>query len=147
MKNVIVLRDNKQKESIFLKDLGIIIINPISTMCLVQLPTKIFNFQIFGILIQDKKLTDFIKTKDGIIILLDFEKINNNILDCVKKIIVGCSEKPLLIIFEKYDDSKINYNSIQTLKPFIMNIFNRKTVMIHYKDKNYLKKSQTAKNW
>ena len=96
MKNVIVLTTNEQSKNPFLMGLGMHTKKQEAWMCMIQMPTKIFNYQIFGLLTVDKKLSDYIKSRDGIIILLD--TINDTILERINTIVHNSPFTPIAII-------------------------------------------------
>ena len=97
-KNVIVLTNNESKQFNFLRLLGYENIYQAPTMCMIVTPTKFFNYQIFNLLNNDPKLTNYIKSRDGIIILID--QMNDQIVFQITNIINKNSNQPILIVFE-----------------------------------------------
>lgn len=111
MKNVIVLTNNEQHRYALLNDLGYSVQSPL--MCMIQTPTKIFNYQIFNVMVSDVKLLDYVKTRDGVIILLN--SINNLILDKIDNILNSNSNIPILVYLESNTtNNKILQNRIKS---------------------------------
>jgi hypothetical protein len=114
MKNVIVLINNENKNFHFLKNLGEEIPNQNVYTCMVRIPTKLFHFQIFNILVTDPKLINYIQTRDGIIILVD--ELNNDIITNIKSILKNNSHIPILIVLQT------DNNNDKTILPQLITI-------------------------
>jgi hypothetical protein len=113
MKNVIVLMDNEYKRYEFLRDLGMTI-QP-KFMCMQIIPTKIFDFVTFGLFVQDKKLDNYIQTRDGIIIVVDSMNLKPDTLNKIKMRLSLISKIPVLIVIENYQLYKIDKSVIEYL--------------------------------
>jgi len=98
-KSAILLMDNENRFNTFAKDLGMSVQNP--QMCMYQKPTKLYSFQTFGLYTKNNKLSDFIKTKDGIIILVDHSKVTSNTIQRIDEIVKECPDIPILIVVDK----------------------------------------------
>lgn len=117
MKKVAVLLDRENRNSSYLHNLAYGVKNPL--LCLQQTPTQHFIYQTFGLLINDKKLDDFIISRDGIMILIDLSSLLNNLFDNIIKriqtIIQLIPNKPLLIVLENTSADSFQYNLIKDL--------------------------------
>lgn len=143
MKNVIILTDNEIKYSKFLINLGMK--TPEATLCMYVAPTKLFNFQVFGLLTEDIKLYNYIQTKDGIIILINLEKFDKNQFVCITNIINKFSHVPTLFVVEK-NSSNDKDVKLKKLNKLIKNDLT-KIFIINYEDKNVNLIISEAKEW
>ena len=96
MPNVTVLIENEKYRSEFLKDLGE---DPnLKYLCRAVTRRTSYDFQVFGLLTVNDKLTNYIKT-NGIVIL--FTSVSNYVLDRINKIVHDNSQMPILFVHEK----------------------------------------------
>lgn len=121
MKQVIVLVDDELQQSKLLhNDFGTIDHN--KWLCIAHKPNiqKVFIFQTFGLLINDKKMDEYMHIKDGITIIVNSEKINKNIIDRIKTISLNNQHIPILLYL---DDTMVNSNAstkMQCEKPWAL---------------------------
>lgn len=104
MKNVIVLIDDEEYKSPLLYDKKFGMYNTTEMMCAITTPhyEKAFNFQVFGLLTLNSKLDEYIKTRDGIIIIVTHS--TNSVIDRIYNIIRQ-NDVPIMLYFEnKYND-------------------------------------------
>lgn len=136
MKNVVVLTDDEKGKSSFLQNLGMSI-QP-AYLCMKVTPTKVFNFQIFSVLTNDKKLFDYLIIRDGLIILIR-NKLNEGIMDNIKTIIQRSPNKPILFLAQESTICK-------DLRPFC-NVSHRKLFDIDPTLKQGSYNETEAKKW
>lgn len=150
MYKVVVLSDDESKKSIFLENLGMAIIDMkhIAMLCSITAESnfvkearerKEYTFEVFGLLTESKKLDEFIKTRDGVIIMIDNKNINSstfqNRIAAVNKL---CPNKPVMIVVE---DEANNKHAIGNLLKFTDNLTKRVFDVSNYTD------SWKAKEW
>ncbi len=144
LRNVIVLTDNEQKRSSFLQNLGMTIAP--STLCMVTTPTKLFRFEVFSVLTDDRKLNDYITTRDGIIIMLIGDKFTKNMANRIENIVKQSPNMPILFLVEKYSQSS---NTTTYLERFTQTE-NRKSFLIDYTNVSHIPTyvfEEEAKSW
>jgi hypothetical protein len=102
LKSVVILTNCDRKPFLFLNNLGIY--TPITEpgMCMQRTPTRLFNYQMFNILVSDNKLADYLTTRNGIIILVD--ELNEKIVQRINHVIGPNADIPILIVLESSDD-------------------------------------------
>lgn len=106
MKSVIVLMDNEKYKSPFLNGLGNSYVYQDPKMCAMQFPTKLFNFEVYG-LVESKKIDDYLETKNGVIILIDMKNDNTNTINRIRNILdKNTSKQPILCMIENRSDDK-----------------------------------------
>lgn len=121
---LVVLMDNENRKSKFLNDLDQLDKNMwCQTSCRFPIQIKmnsciVFNIKIIGLLLSDVELDNHIKPLNGIIILVDYLNLDNNIYHKIKDIIHNNPKLPLLIIIEKYVDCKVNSDPCHCFKEF-----------------------------
>jgi len=137
---VVVLMDNENRNSRFLEDLGKSDSYLTWGRYLCRSPTQaeidsyvVFNFETFGLLTLDHKLDDYIKSMDGIIILIDYLSFGNNMFQRIKEILQQCPDLPVLIVMEKYVPYKINGDPLQYFKEMTSSA-HRKSCFIDFSD-------------
>ena len=99
-KVTVLLEDEGDSRSNLTKNLGSTMQPP--TMCRLITPTKVYVYDIFGLMTMDSKITDYLKTRDGLIII-----INSPSNEIVKRIntIISVKNFPILI-FDKSNTIK-----------------------------------------
>lgn len=99
-KVTVLLEDESDSRSNLTRDLGSTIQPPF--MCRLITPTKVYVYDIFGLMTMDSKITDYLKTRDGLIII-----INSPTNEIVKRIntILTVKNFPILI-FDKSNTIK-----------------------------------------
>lgn len=110
MKNVIVLTNNEPKKFDFLVNLGYDNIYQPPTMCMKLTPTKIFNYQMFNLSNNDIKLMNYLKSRDGVIIVVD--TIDDQIIKQCTNVINQNTHHPVLIVLENSNNQTYNLNHI-----------------------------------
>lgn len=96
---------------------------------------RILRHQVYGLMVEDKKLDDYINTKDGIIIVLSIDDLHDKTKRRINNIIKNNPNKPMLFIFDNINKNMIN-DTDSYIKDFISN--NRKAFF--YGDK-YINKN------
>ena len=112
-KNVIVLMDDESRRSELHNKLGKTI-RPLY-LCMQRFETEVFTYQIYGLMVADYKLSDFIKTRDGIVILLDYAFTTSATLSAIEKILTNNPNKPTMIFIENCFGKTINSELVQKL--------------------------------
>jgi hypothetical protein len=119
----------------YLKDLGMSTSD--KYLCVYRKPTRIFNFQLFDMHQFDiKKVYDYMKTKDGIIIIHNINKYDKMEYEATCKILNNFPNKPIMVVIEK-SNSKNLYKSIKETE-------NHKEFVIE--KQNYII-SESSKQW
>jgi len=117
---------------------------------------RILRHQIYGLMVSDYKLNDYIKTKDGIIVVLPYNIIHHNdfisVKNRIKYIIENNSTKPILFIYDNINQNLINDPDIY-LKEFLTskcksfyyshNYINKNDAIIWFK--NIMSKQEISK--
>src|SRR5579872_6640733 len=98
-KNVIVLVDSEEHKSSLLFDKNFGMYNTREMMCIMTTPhyEKAFNFQVFKLDTNNPKLMDYIKTKDGIIILITH--VSDSSMDQIH-VILKDHNVPIMLYFD-----------------------------------------------
>lgn len=114
MKQVIVLMDNENRQSDYVNSRSLGKDPYLSTMC--RMPTqaelngaKKFTYEVFGLFTNSKKLDDFLKTHDGIIISIDsenFRKDPNLFISQLKKVTDQNHTTPIVIVVDHEQSEK-----------------------------------------
>jgi len=136
MKQVTVLLDDENKNNSYLEYLGQTATFP--GMCLYVSQAKIdesriFNFNTFGLMTENKKLDDYLKTRDGIICLMEYTSVNDKSLNRMKNIAELCPNSPILFIIFSNDDKMINLNVFDKLENNNRKVFiNNKFIDMHH---------------
>jgi len=113
MKNVTILIDYETRKSSFLIDCGMSIQNP--QLCARQTPTRVFLFQVFGLMINDSKLEKYVNQRDGIVVLIDWNQGQRTAKFVRMMEVITKSPKnlPILIVIENCsatnDDEQIKW--------------------------------------
>jgi len=95
---VTVLIDDEYRNSQFLTSLGMSV-QP-KYMCMYQTPTRLFRFDKFGLFAQDKKVSDYLKTRAGIVIVIESQRLNNDVVSRVESVVKNTPNKPILVLIE-----------------------------------------------
>lgn len=99
MKQVILLTPDEWKRSEFMENLMSV---QRLDLCMVHIPTKIYTYQVFGLLTDDRKLSEYIKTRDGIIIMLNYHNMGDEVMRRIRDVVKGSPNTPILYVVEKY---------------------------------------------
>lgn len=102
LKNVIILTNCDRKPFLFMNNLGTHIPIHDPLMCMQRTPTKIFNYQMFNIMVSDSKLADYLTTRDGIIILVD--ELNEKMVQNINQVVGRNTDTPILVVLESSDN-------------------------------------------
>jgi signal recognition particle receptor subunit beta len=94
-KVTVLLEDEADSRSSLTRNLGSTLQEP--QMCVAVRPTKVYVYDIFGLMTMDSKITDYLKTRDGLIIIINSP--TNNIIKRINEII-SIKSIPILI-FDK----------------------------------------------
>lgn len=114
MNKVIVLIDNESRQSNFINSYSLGKDPHLTTLCRAMTTAEkkqlqLFNFEIFGLFTESKKLSDFIKTHDGIIISIDSENFRKNpnlFVSRIKHISDNNQTKPIAIVIDYNQEIK-----------------------------------------
>lgn len=119
----IVLTTNTS--STFLRGLGMSVQSPM--MCMYVTPTKVYDFQVFDLMVQDNKIIEYVKTKNGLMILIDNSDINTNIINRINQIIKEVPDIPTLIKIEN-----VNANDNSKIAKMFGNFGNKLNIKLFY---------------
>jgi len=99
-KNVIVLIDQESRHSQFLRNnLGMSVNAPF--LCRTVVPTRVYNYEIFGLSTHDPKLDRFIHSMDGIIVIFELENYHSGIHTRLSNLIRDNPRVPIMTIIER----------------------------------------------
>lgn len=146
-KKVVVLLDNEKIEPDYISRSYLGKDKSIGMLCRLPTPAELanqtyFTYEIFGLLVSDKKLDDYIQRMDGIIIIINCKNINTNVLSRIDTIIKQNPYKLLMCILEKYEN--YNFNPSKYFTSFTTNY--RKYFFIDY-DVNFKSTMDSSVNW
>lgn len=121
MKQVIVLADDElQKSRLLHRDFGTI--NHNAMLCVARQPNieKVFTFQTFGLSVNDKKMDEYMQSKDGIAIIINPQKLGRENMSRIVYIISTNTHTPILLFFDYNDiDNKFGYHSDDKIKALL----------------------------
>jgi hypothetical protein len=97
---------------------------------------EIFKYDTFSLETNDPKINEYVKTRDGIIMVVNIEHYNNHlherIVDLTKYVPL---ENPIVYVFEQYKEGKLTKNLCETLKNLTQSE-NRKAFHVDYTAKS-----------
>jgi len=93
----IVLSDSEHQRYNFLHELGMSVSSPF--LCMHVTPTKIFDFQVFGLMTYDDKVIDYIKTRQGVIVIVNYSNVKNA-MEKINYVVKNVHNIPILIKVE-----------------------------------------------
>jgi hypothetical protein len=75
-----------------------------------QTPTRLFRFDKFGLFTQNQKISDYLKTRAGIVIVVEINRLNNDVISRIDSVVKNISGKPVLILIEdrSFGSNRVN---------------------------------------
>src|SRR5208282_4620276 len=123
MKAIVLTTNNK---SSFLNELGMSTASRF--LCMHVTPTKIFDFQVFN-LMSDKKIIDYIKTKNGLIIIINYSDLNINTTNTINQIIHEICDIPIMI---KIENS--NIKDVSNIENIFKHLIGKSNIKLFYEN-------------
>jgi len=101
MKRVVVLVDNESRTLPTIQNFGWEHENTLMPgLCRMGQLTKIFTYEVFGLMTIDKKLTNFIRSMNGLTIVVDGYRIKPQILQRIEELTVKLTDIPILYLVQ-----------------------------------------------
>ena len=137
MKQVTVLLDNENKNAYLLQNLGTTWVQ--GGLCM--MPTqamldkcRFFTFNTFGLMTENNKLDEYLKTRDGIICLMNYTSVNDKLLNRMKHIVDLCPNSPIVFLIGSFDNKIGNFNI--NVFDHLVNNDNRKAFKLYKYDQD-----------